>query len=375
MSTAPHLSLGARRLLAAAAVAVAATGCAGGSHDGGSKVGPAPGEHGSPPANGPIVYERYVGAREDNRTAQLYMRTPEGSIRRLTPVRGGAFAPTLAPDGSRIAFENGSAGARHRILSMKADGSDLRPVAGGCTSANRCFADVFPAYSPDGRRISFERIYGPLVRHPDTGPGSYIDVAPRVDLMVSRADGGAPRMLKRWGSDPQPWNGAPRWSPDGTHVVLPIGTLKAPNKHTAVGTALFVLDIANGGQRRITPWELGAAAPSWSPDGRRIVFNSEGGHSRSIYVVRPDGTGLALLVKGNARAGDIGDTIAPAWSPDGRQITFGGDSHPCHSLHRGGCRNAPGSLDLYVMNADGSRARRLTSAPQFEGRPAWGRAR
>ena len=45
----------------------------------------------------------------------------------------------------------------------------MPPLATGCTAASRCALDAFPAYSPDGRRVSFERVYGPIVKRVDPG--------------------------------------------------------------------------------------------------------------------------------------------------------------------------------------------------------------
>jgi Tol biopolymer transport system component len=347
---------------------VALAGC---GHASLTKVGPV----GSAPsiwANGPIVYERYAGASSDESSSQIFLRTPAGAIRQLTRVQGGAFAPAWSPSGTRIAFERGASAGRHLIFSMNPDGTDLRPLARGCTAASRCVLDAFPAYSPDGRHVSFERVYGPIVHRTDPGSGGPVDYAARVDLMVVDARGGAPRAIARWGTDPQPWDGAPRWAPDGTRLVLPLGTFRHHNKHTILGTALVVLDASGGTQRRITSWDLGAGNPDWSPDGRQIVFNSEGGHSRSTYVVRPDGRGLRRLLAGGAALSHLGDTVAPAWSPDGKQIVFTTEPRRCGSLHINACRDVAYTFDVYVMNADGTHLRDITSAPQFEARPAWG---
>jgi Tol biopolymer transport system component len=349
---------------------VALAGCGGASL---TKVGPV-GTSPAVRANGPIAYERYSTAKQDDRSAQIFRRMPGGAVRQLTHVEGGAFAPAWSPDGSRVAFERGAPGGRHLIYSMEPDGTDARQLATGCTAATRCALDIFPAYSPDGRRVSFERLYGPIVHRPDPVTNGYLDYATGVDLMVVDARGGAPKAIAHWGPDPQPWDGAPRWAPDGTRLVLPLGTFKHHNKHTILGTALVVLDAIRGGQHRITSWDLGAGNPDWSPDGQRVVFNSEGGHSRSTYVVRPDGSGLTLVLAGGRRLSHLGDTIAPAWSPDGKQIVFTTEPARCGSLHVGACRDAVYTFDVYVMNADGTHVRDITSAPQFEARPAWGRA-
>jgi Tol biopolymer transport system component len=355
--------------VAAAFVVAALTSCS----TSGTKVGLA---HSRAPAdrNGPIAYQRFAGERDDGRTSQIYLRRADGTTRRLTDVQGGAFAPAWSYDGSRIAFESGATGGRHEIFAMNADGGGLRQVTRGCAAIPDCESDAWPAWSPDGQRITFLRLYRPFVNRGH--PHERIVLATRIDLMVVGASGHGERELKRWPLDPQPDESAPIWSPDGKHIAVALGTLRHPNKHAHYNTALHVIDVASGAVRRITPWAIGAGNPSWSRDGKHIAFNSGGGHSPNLYVVDADGRHLRLLLRGNTIASHIGPVVAPAWSPDGKQIAFATPTNPCHSFRKRGCaRDADlQAFDLYAIGADGSRLRRLTSAPQFESHPAWGTA-
>jgi Tol biopolymer transport system component len=93
-------------------------------------------------------------------------------------------------------------------------------------------------------------------------------------------------------------------------------------------------------------------APSWSPDGRRLAFATEGTDGQSdIYVMNADGTGRRQLTR------SPGDDTAPAFSPDGRTIAFE--------------TNRDGNYDIYVMDADGANPRRLTTDPASDRAPAW----
>jgi TolB protein len=79
-----------------------------------------------------------------------------------------------------------------------------------------------------------------------------------------------------------------------------------------------------------------------------------------IYAIQPNGTARVRLTA------SAGLDIEPAWSPDGRQVAFtsgrGGSDPTCQSS----C-----NLDVYVMNADGSRVKRLTDDPARDREPAW----
>ncbi|MEZ4860763.1 MAG: SH3 domain-containing protein [Caldilineaceae bacterium] len=92
--------------------------------------------------------------------------------------------------------------------------------------------------------------------------------------------------------------------------------------------------------------------PDWQPGGGRIVFHRQmGGQHWQIFIVNPDGTGLAALTQPvTALVDELPSNVAPAWSPDGQHIVYLSNRTSIEST---------GAWHLWVMNADGSEQRML----------------
>ena len=95
------------------------------------------------------------------------------------------------------------------------------------------------------------------------------------------------------------------------------------------------------------------SAPAWSPDGRRIAFESDLDGDMEIFVMNADGSNVRQITHNTLW--DEG----PAWSPDGTKFAF---SRGADDLH----------LDIWTMNADGSDPRQLTTYPGRDESPDWG---
>ncbi len=108
-----------------------------------------------------------------------------------------------------------------------------------------------------------------------------------------------------------------------------------------------------------------AAAPGAHVEagsGGRIVFmRAEHGTTR-IYTVNGDGTGLRRMSRFGGRRIDH---VEPSWSPDGRRIVCD------HNGKRCDCDGCSWNGELYVIDTDGSRLRRLTHTKADDARPTW----
>lgn len=125
----------------------------------------------------------------------------------------------------------------------------------------------------------------------------------------------ADRGLKRLTDDPAQ-DGFPSWSPDGKWILFSrYGGDEAPDK-----TGLYVVSPDGGEPLRLTT--VIGEHPDWSPDGRYIVFDGDFGNSIQL-VSATGGTPIRIVPESIPvfRGGQ------PKWSPDGSRIVFKGGSN------------------------------------------------
>ncbi|MFN2467397.1 MAG: hypothetical protein ABR521_04595 [Gaiellaceae bacterium] len=184
------------------------------------------------------------------------------------------------------------------------------------------------------------------------------------DVFAVRADGSGLTRLTRLGDAH-----APLPAPDGRVIALERISQGTPVSRTS---SLWLMNVDGSGLRRLLPAKRGFfdTPGSWTRDGRalaftrcRFVFPPDGRIPNlcAIYRVRRDGTGLRRLAR---------RSTSPAYSPDGRRIAFVSDRDE-HGVTQLGSDEDKLSNELYVMEADGSGARRLTRTDEDEDLPSW----
>jgi Tol biopolymer transport system component len=236
---------------------------------------------------------------------------PEASAR-----SSGGGAISLS---GRIVFDN-----HEDVWTINADGTGLTQLTDSPEP------DFDPSWSPDGTRVAF--------RSERSG---------HEEIWLMNADGSDQRRLADGLS--------PAWSPDGSGIAYSSpGRILCPPIPPGRGlecSGLSIMNADGSGQHRV-PNTVGGEYPTWSPDGKRIAFNSNmtGGHV--MYVVDVDGSNLVDLDA-------VGEGWQVDWSPDGSSIIFASERDQTEA----------GYDDIYVMRPDGSDVRRLTDVKAYT--PAW----
>jgi Tol biopolymer transport system component len=261
---------------------------------------------------------------------------PDGSGLTILPVggppmlvRGSLRASAVArwsPDGRRIAITTSSASGAFETI-VNTDGTGARAlIRPDPTLDLRCLA-----WSPDGQRLACQ--------------GSDSTKQNRQGMYTVRSSdgGGLLRLTTSSGAGDVPGD----YSPDGTQIAF----VRQTYSIVSLGQ-LWVCNADGSNVRKLTDTLVGYDV-SWSPDGHSIAGDANG--ALLIFDLDHLGVGPREIVvpKGSA--------AQPRWSPDGSRLVFqfasSGGSPP----------------DIYVVNADGSNPRQLTTNLKSDDSPDWGR--
>lgn len=136
-------------------------------------------------------------------------------------------------------------------------------------------------------------------------------------------------------------------SPDGLRVVFQ--SERDGNWEIYITDTGGALDLV-----RITDNPARDVRPAWSPDGSTIAFGSDrGGSGSEIYLIDADGVGPARPLTNRQS-----DATDPDWSPNSSKIAFS-------------ATDETGFRQIYVINADGKDETRLTNEAVSSESPAW----
>jgi Tol biopolymer transport system component len=276
-----------------------------------------------------IAFERLAPGNEGR---DLYVVEPDGDEPRL--LRSPGEYPHWSPDGSELAFL-----------------ACLNPpdCTTGVALLERSTGDVkwFPMPDPD--LFTACAVWAPSGEELACGGLSEEDPTRNGVYRVRTSDGkGLTRITRNPGGEDAPL----AYSPDGSQLLL---TRLDPSRDDPANHALFVTPISGGQPQRITPWGFTDDYASWSPDGRTIVFGTNG----SLYRVSPEGKGFAEITLKTAHGSSAVSAFDVGFSPDGSRIVFSlGNPEP----------------GIYTARPDGSDVQQLTTSPTEDHHGNWGAA-
>jgi len=135
----------------------------------------------------------------------------------------------------------------------------------------------------------------------------------------------------------------PRWSPDGKKIVY--------NSYKHGGPMLYLKNIASGTVKRLSGRSGLNIGASWAPNGKEIALTMSHRGNPDIFTINLQGKILKQLVK------HWGIDVSPAFSPDGDKIAF--------------VSNRSGSPQIYILDIGSGKVERLTYEGRYNTSPSW----
>jgi TolB protein len=256
-------------------------------------------------------------------TKEIWVMDYDGANQHAVTHLGSiSMSPRVSPDNSRIAFSTlGSQGWSIRMFSL-----DLGRTVGFPTGAVGA-TNESPAWSGDGTKIAFssDRSGHPEIWIADASGSNAHRVTsferdvspvwnPKTGTQISWVSGrtGEPQIyiMDQDGANVQRMTDggyaiSPSWSPNGGMLAYSWNRKYGPGDPG--GQDIYVMDIASKRWLQATHEAGNNDFPSWSPDGRHIVFQRQIGHRTQLWTMLADGTEQHQLTY-------TGDNMMPNWS-------------------------------------------------------------
>ncbi|MBI2418122.1 MAG: PD40 domain-containing protein [Ignavibacteriales bacterium] len=249
----------------------------------------------------------------------LYIMNNDGSgTKRIVISLGKECGPSLSPDKKKIAFYRHIDENNWHEFIMNFNGTGIVQLTNGQNTW-----DGKPAWSPDGSRIIFGRVY-PLDNF-------------RSEIWVMNADGSG---LHRIGAN---YATSPSYSPDGLKIVYSGFVIDKFQICTADSNGGTVQVLTTAGTEN--------SEPVYSPDGSKIAFQSNRDGNPEIYIMNADGTNQTRLTNNTDTDADV------CFSPDGGYLAY--------------TSMRDGKYDIYTMQINGSNQVKLTTLAGSNIQPQW----
>jgi eukaryotic-like serine/threonine-protein kinase len=312
------------------------------------------------------------------RGASLYLVSPLGGPERKVAEFRRTIFPAISwtPDGKWLAVTEQEPEGTSGIFLIPVEQGEKRRL-----TSNAGSFDHTPALSPDGRFLAYAHCSTYSVANSESCAVNILALGP--DFLPQRQPRGLANQHSSifgiaWAADGQSLIFASGRDPVAPYLWrIPISGSAGPERlqlsgaiatdpaisrvggRLAYATGLGDADIwrFQGGEleRSFISSTLNDSGPQFSPDGKRIVFESRRSGITEVWLCDRDGSNYVQMT---VRLGRHQGT--PHWSPDGRWIVF-------DSLGEDGHKG------IYVVDAAGGQPRLFTSEPSNEGLPSWSR--
>ena len=237
-------------------------------------------------------------------------------------------SPRWSPDGKSLLFYT----YRHNkkaaeLYLMKADGSGKKRLT------NTAYNEWWSEFSNDGTTIYFSS---------DKGKDELFGGG---EIFAMNLDGSHIRQLTEH-ENPEAFNALPRISPNGRQLIYSADFI-GPKDNAEI----YIVNGDGSNPQNLTNHPAEDRYGSWSPDGSKVLFQSNRNGNSDIFVMNADGSNLIALTT------DPASDAHADWSKRGDEIVF--------------ISKRDGDNEIFIMNADGSNQRQLTFNEDSDVLPSW----
>ncbi len=251
----------------------------------------------------------FTSDRDGDGIKELYLMDYDGyGQRKMSGHRSLSFSPAWAANGEGLAYVSYYSGEGASLYWVDRETGRKSPILEETAQA------LSPTTSPDGRRIAFAR-----------------SLRGNLEIFTIDRDGaGLKRLTRSGGIDTNP-----AWSPRGNQLAFTSSRNGSPQ--------IYVMDLEGKNIRRISFQSKYNDGAAWDPDARYLIYASRTRDGRRFDIVKVDvETGEQATLTAAP-----GSHEAPTFSPDGRFIAYESDRS--------------GRKQIYIMTADGEPVAQLTN--------------
>ena len=213
----------------------------------------------------------------------------EDFVKGVLPV--AATRANWSPKNDKIAFTGVSPDGANTIWVVNGDGSDAHALATPGLSNEM----DYPSWYPDGEQLAVMDARAFVIKRVNLNANTVVTVTDHAQVLT----------------------GMPNVSPDGKWIAF-AGQKNEGQTYNQEENVIWIVG-ESGTAVTLETKPMQGRAPVWSPDGRRIAFESDRGNADgryAVFIINRDGSGLVQVTDYAL------DATHPIWSPDGRRMAF-----------------------------------------------------